>query len=195
MLDKLKQHPWLYGGVAAIAIIVVIYYSESGGGSTASSDPSAALDAQTTAAEQLQAQQLSVQGALQQTQLQAGAQAESDATGLQEYTIQQQTASNANSLAAQVAELQATLSSNDTQVGDSLQAGVDNASIAAQVSEAQIASNTTIQSTQTVANALVQESNNSATVQEAALATQFGENQQNVELESQAIQAANSSWF
>jgi FtsZ-interacting cell division protein ZipA len=175
-----REHPYLYGGIAVVVVLFVIYwYSAMGSSAANTTTTTSGVDPN---ADALAAADAQVQGQLQQTQIAADAQGEQDAASLQEYTLSQQTSQNANTLAAQVAELQASLGSYDTVTADTLQAGVDNNQISAGVQEQQIASNTTIASTGIVANALV------------------AENGQNAQIASEAIQAASAChgvgcWF
>lgn len=168
MWDKIKQHPWLYSGLAAVIFVIVYWYSSSGssGASTGSSQADASLQAEAS----LEATQQQINGQVAQGQLQLQATQDSNAASVQVATLQSQTTNNANSLAAAVAELQAELGSKTTIAADTLQSKVDIANINANEQLGIAQQKTQAQEYATLANALIGEAALSAQTSQAAIA-------------------------
>lgn len=101
MFDTVKQHPYLFGGTAIVAVIVL--FAMRGSSASQATTGSTADIAGAQALQQAQ-MQLNSQAGQQATALQA--QGEQDATALALAKIQSDTSTNANTLAAAVASKQ-----------------------------------------------------------------------------------------
>lgn len=165
ILTEVKQHPYVVGG-AVIAVIAVVFLFGGSGGAASSS---AGGMSDVGAGDALQAAQLAAQTQIsgQQTALQG--QAAQIGGAIQLANIQAQSSADANAVAASIAMAQINSQAQSQQLHDTLsyQALVDNNNT--KVDLASISSNTTIQQTATVANALVQQAQINAEVSQAAI--------------------------
>jgi hypothetical protein len=149
MWDKIKEHPWIVGGVIGVFILVLVF-------SSSSSSSSGGAQAATTGdpnGDQLAAYmaQLNQQGQI--AQLSATASAQQTEAAVTVAKLQSGSTDTANTLAAQVAEFQSNLAANVAQ--SQIAAGVTHDTLSAQVQENQIQAG--VQNTQIVANALTTE--------------------------------------
>jgi len=159
MWEKIKQHPWIVGGVVGFLLLVVVLSSSSS--STTAATTSTGTDASGTGnGDQLQAYLAAINQQGQTASLAAGVQNQQTAAAVQVATLQAGTADNANTLAAQVAEY-------ETKILGDVQTNRD--TMTAQTQQAQIQAGVT--NTQTVANALVQENQINASTQQAWIKT------------------------
>jgi hypothetical protein len=168
MLEKIKQHPYIVGGVA-ILIIVWWLFSRNAGTTTASTDPNAAD------------MQYSLQS--QAMQLQANQAASHDAATLQalnlqyagQYALAQlqaQTQGDANQLSANIALEQINAQAQTTALITTKQAEVQNNQINAATEQTAIVQNANTMNIKTMADALVAQTQAQADVAKAAISNQ-----------------------
>lgn len=145
MWEKIKQHPWIIGGVVGLLLLVLVFSSGSSS-STATTATGSTTDTNGDALTSYLAG-LNLQG--QQVAAAAGVQNQQTAAAVTVAQLQAGTTDNANTLAAQVAEF-------ETQIAGNVQMNHDT---------------TTLQATEnTNATQLgIAQSNNSALVQEATV--------------------------
>lgn len=184
MWEKIKSHPWIIGGAVGLLLLVLLFSSSSSNSQNTSAtgttvDPNA--DALTAALAQTQAQG-------QLASLQASSQAQQTQAALQATQIAADVQTNANTLAAQVAEFNTSAGAQTQQLRDTLSAQVAENTNATTEALATTQSNTIIQQAQINAgtqNQLIQ----------ALQSVQLGQ----IGVESQQVQAskdvATQSWF
>ncbi len=165
MLEKIKQHPYLLGGVAIIAILVVMRLNSG----NASADTTGS-SGDVSAAEQWQAAQLSANTQTAQYQTAYQAQVENDATQVALAKIQADTSTNANQLAADVASQQINAAEQTATYHDTMVAQVNENQLAAQTQQLSISTGAQTQQLSTVVNGLVQMNTNQANVAQAQIA-------------------------
>lgn len=163
MWEKIKQHPWIVGGVVGLLLLVLVFSSGSSATGTAT-----ATDATSDGSgDQLTAYLASLNQQGQIASAAAGVQSQQVAGAVTVAQLQAGTADNANTLAAQVAEFETQIAGNVQTNHDTLSAQVaeNTNNTNAAVQEANIAGN--VQNTQTLANALVHSQDTQAAVSEA----------------------------
>lgn len=119
MWNKIKEHPWIVGGIVAVFLIVLIF--SSSGSSSSSAAPTATSDPN---GDQLQAYLASINQQGTVASLQAGTQAQQTAAAVTVAQLQSSSTDLANQLAAQVAENQINVQGSTQQNADTLSAHV-----------------------------------------------------------------------
>lgn len=169
-MEMIKRHPKIAIGALLAGVAVIAYSTLSGGGggaTTTGTDPNAIA-----AGVALQQSQMAQQTQLANNADALQAQQGNNATSIALADLQGKYSYDIASLAAdvQTQTINATAQTNALQY--TLAAQVQNNQTNAQVQEAAIAGNTTIQTTQAVAGALVAESAQQASVAMAAISNQ-----------------------
>lgn len=153
VIENVKAHPVLFGGVALGAIVLVIVMSRSGGVESVSGAGSSPV----AGASDLQAMQLAANAQAQQSQLAYQARSEEIAGSVELANIQSQTSVTVANIAAAVQSLAIGKQAESTNLANTLAADVENNRTAAQTEQYRLNQHYTFATTQAVANALVQQ--------------------------------------
>lgn len=164
MIDYVKGHPWLVGGVVGVVLLFLILRSHGGAAAPAVPTSDGASDP-------LAAAQLQTQGAIAGAQIAADAQAAHDQSALEAFRINADTVNIGQQLAAGVRMTEigaskdvAMRGADVTAQGNSLSASVAIAGLNQQQNIEQIRSSEKIQTTQALTGALIQQAQISAGV-------------------------------
>lgn len=167
MLDTVKAHPVL-SVAALLATVAVVFYINSGDGEgaavTVGQDPNAIAQGTALAQSQMQ-QQVQMAGISASLQAESGKQATSIALA----DIQGKYSYDVAKLAEGVQLATISASAQTTQLVETLRAQTEQKDIQSRTEQLAISSNAMIQTTQTVANALVQQSAQQAQVAMASI--------------------------
>lgn len=155
VVASVKSHPYLAAAGAATALVIIFALRASSGGASTGTQ---VTGSDVTQGEAFQTAQLQANTAIAGAQIAAQSRSEEIAAGLQVAQLQAHTSDNANQLAAAIAMTQITSDAQNTALLTTLQADVANKNTAAQIERDRIASQTTIATTQSVANALISQS-------------------------------------
>ena len=161
VIDSVKSHPKLFGGVAIGAILLIVVL-RMGSSQTVASAGSGQDASAVDSANQLQGLLASVQGQIAMAGVAAQAQKDHDAASIEALNIQANTTNAANTLAAQIASLQITKEAETTQQANSLAAHVAETNSNNQANIANINANQSIQTTRAFVDGMVSIANANA---------------------------------
>jgi hypothetical protein len=156
IMEHVKAHPYLIGGVVVGGVLLVMLLGSSSG--TTSTDASTADASQS--ANNYNNAMAQIQGSLGMASISAGAQAQHDAASVTVAQLNAGVADNANTLAAQVAMFTSDLASKVAINHDTTTLQAIEAQLNTQAGMNQSNNNTSVANTQTLAGVIINQSNN-----------------------------------
>jgi hypothetical protein len=161
--DTIKAHPYMIGG-GAIGLVVLFMMLHNAGGSSAT-DAGGSATSGVGAGDQLQQAQLQMQMILAQGQQASDAQAEHDSVALEMAKLQAALQGDANTLNANVASEQIAATLQALTTHDTLQAQTEQNQQNNSTAQLSIAMNTQLQTTQSMMQAFMHQSDLQAQTQ------------------------------